>query len=373
MADTLWVATRKGLFRLEQQSQGTWRVGHVAFVGEPVSMMLDDPRDGTVYAALNLGHFGVKIHRSEDRGISWTEVPTPAYPQPQDPDAPPPARPDGRPGKPLALSMVWALEPAGPRAAEGLWMGTLPGGLFYSNDRGQSWSLNRGLWEREERKHWMGGGADDPGIHSICVDPRDPRHVLISVSCGGTWRTRDGGETWSQTAHGMVAEYMPPERQNDPDVQDPHRTVQCAGQPNVMWTQHHNGVFRSEDHGMSWQRVLGLKPSAFGFGVAVHPHDGQTAWFVPAVKDQTRIAVDGKLVVTRTRDGGKTCEVLSQGLPSGLCYDIVYRHALEVDSTGDGLAFGSTTGHLWTSANGGDSWQMLPHYLPPIYAVRFGA
>ncbi|MEQ9360197.1 MAG: exo-alpha-sialidase, partial [Rhodospirillales bacterium] len=80
---------------------------------------------------------------------------------------------------------------------------------------------------------------------------------------------------------------------------------------------------------------------------------------------------DGKLVVSRTRDGGKTFEVLSKGLPQRHAYDLVYRHALAVDETGERLAFGSTTGGFWISEDAGDSWQALDARLPPIAAVKF--
>jgi len=89
--------------------------------------------------------------------------------------------------------------------------------------------------------------------------------------------------------------------------------------------------------------------------VAVHPHDGDTAWFVPAVKDEHRIPADGRVVVTRTRDGGRSFDKL----PQVDAYDIVFRHALDVDETGDQLAFGSTTGSLWVSDNQGDNWTTL--------------
>jgi hypothetical protein len=114
-----------------------------------------------------------------------------------------------------------------------------------------------------------------------------------------------------------------------------------------------------------------VRPSGFGFAVAVHPHDADTAWFVPGIKDEHRIPVDGKLVVTRTRDGGRSFEVLDRGLPQEHAYDLVLRHALDVDASGEVLAFGSTTGSLWISENGGDDWQAVSHHLPPIYAVRF--
>jgi hypothetical protein len=114
-----------------------------------------------------------------------------------------------------------------------------------------------------------------------------------------------------------------------------------------------------------------VKPSTFGFAVAVHPHDPDTAWFIPAVKDEKRYPTDGRVVVNRTRDGGQTFETLTKGLPQSHAYDLVYRHALDVDATGDRLAFGSTTGSLWISENSGDSWRELAAHLPPIYAVRF--
>jgi len=103
----------------------------------------------------------------------------------------------------------------------------------------------------------------------------------------------------------------------------------------------------------------------------VHPRDPGTAWFVPAIKDEKRIPVDGKLVVARTRDGGASFEVLSRGLPDMPSYDLVYRHGLAIDATGERLAFGSTTGGLWITEDGGDSWSMVPARLPPVLAVAF--
>jgi photosystem II stability/assembly factor-like uncharacterized protein len=217
----------------------------------------------------------------------------------------------------------------------------------------------------------MGGGYDAPGMHSVCVDPRDSRRVSVAVSTGGVWQTRDRGETWALRASGMRAEYMPPDQQGNPLVQDVHRMVACRGNPDVMWVQHHNGVFRSTDGAQSWTEITTAALSAFGFAVAVDPNDANTAWFVPAVKDEKRVPVNAQLAVTRTRDGGRTFEVLREGLPAGPAYDLIYRHALDIDAAGQRLAFGSTTGGLWISENRGDSWQCVSAHLPPIAAVRF--
>jgi hypothetical protein len=166
---------------------------------------------------------------------------------------------------------------------------------------------------------------------------------------------------------------MPPERRGDPIVQDVHLLARSAANPDIVWCQHHNAVFRSEDRGANWQEVTAIRPSKFGFAVAVHPRDPDTAWFVPAVKDERRIPVDAKVVVARTRDGGRRFEVLTTGLPQRHAYDLVWRHALAVDATGERLAFGSTSGGLWISEDSGDSWTMLDARLPPVAVVRFAA
>lgn len=363
MSEAMHVATRKGLFRLERRA-GAWKVERVSFLGEPVTMTLADPRDGTLYAALNLGHFGVKLHRSDDRGRRWIEVRSPSFPLEQAPPA------DAAEKGP-SVHQVWALAAGGAGEPGVLWAGTIPAALFRSADRGESWQLVRGLWDRPERRLWQGGGYPAAGLHSICVDPRDPRRLHCGISSGGVWLTSDGGETWTCRSTGMYAEYMPPEGREDPNVQDPHHVVQCPASPDVLWAQHHNGVFRTTDGASRWEEVTAIRPSKFGFAVAVHPADGATAWFVPGVKDECRVPVDGRLVVARTRDGGESFDVLRDGLPQEHAYDLVYRHALDVDETGERLAMGSTTGNLWISESGGDRWQLLSAHLPPVYQVAF--
>src|SRR5262249_33015183 len=156
-------------------------------------------------------------------------------------------------------------------------------------------------------------------------------------------------------------------------IQDPHRVVQCPASPDCLWAQHHNGVFRSTDGAASWQEVRDVPPSVFGFAVAVHPRVPDTAWLVPAVKDERRVPVGGHVVVSRTPDGGRSWQVLREGLPQEHAYDITYRHALDVDGRGDSVAFGTTTGALWVSDDQGDTWQCVSAHLPPVYAVRFAA
>lgn len=359
MTDKLYVGTRKGLFVLSRVS-GKWDISETRFLGEPVSAVL--AIGDTVWAALDLGHFGPKVWRRTGNE-EWTEMQTPAFPpKPEDAVDDP---------HPWSVGRIWNLTPGGVDGR--IWAGTMPGGLFLSEDYGASWSLNTQLWEMPERQKWMGvAGGEQPGLSSVLVDPGNPEKLTLGVSCAGIWQTADTGQTWQNIGDGFDNEYMPPDQRHDPIAQDIHQIAHCRAHPHVIWCQHHSRIYRSTDYGATWRPLETAQPSGFGFAVVAHPKDQDTAWFVPAIKDEQRFPVDAKIVVTRTRDGGETFEVLDQGLPDRHAYDLVYRHALGIDETGDRLAFGSTSGGLWLSEDGGESWSAPDCRLPPVACVRFG-
>ena len=92
---------------------------------------------------------------------------------------------------------------------------------------------------------------------------------------------------------------------------------------------------------------------------------------MPAHSDQKRAPIDGRVVVNRTRDAGRTFEMLTNGLPQQHAYDLVLRHSLDIAADGNNLAIGSTTGNLWVTADQGDTWHEVASNLPPIYSVRY--
>lgn len=358
---TLVLGTKKGLLVLEQGARGDWRSQPLQHPGVHVSLTLFDARTGTLWAGLDHGHWGSKLSRSQDGGRSWTEVAAPKYP-------------DGLTGpctkKPAALRYIYGLA-AGRKAEPGrLYLGTVPGGLFVSDDDGASWRLDRALFEHPTRGRWGQAGKDfdEPGIHSILVDPRDARRLLTGSSSAGVMGTRDGGETWQPMNKGMTNSYLP-----DPNAEvghDPHFLAHCEREPDVVWQQNHCGVFRSVDGARSWTTISQTDgPVNFGFPIAADATNPERAWVVPATSDQQRCAVDGAMCVARTDDGGRRWQVFRQGLPQQDCYDVAYRHAL--DARGDALAFGTTTGNLYASDDAGESWRCLGTNFPPINSVRF--
>lgn len=358
MSDRLLVGARKGLFEIVRRRRG-WDVEEAHFVGDPVSAAL--ARSGVTFAALDLGHFGAKLWRREGNG-AWRELPAPSFPVKPEHAVDDP--------HPWSLGKIWSIEPGGVDGR--LWAGTMPGGLFRTDDDGDTWRLSEALWFMPERQKWLGvAGGEQPGISSVLVHPRNPADIRLGISTAGVWATTDTGASWRLINHGMRATYLPPEQAGEPMMQDIHCLARCAAHPDIMWCQHHNGVFKSEDAGENWQEVMTIRPSQFGFVVVAHPHDARTAWFVPAIKDERRVPVDAKVVVARTRDGGESFEVLRDGLPQRHAYDLVWRHGLAVDESGQRLALGSTSGGLWISENGGESWTALDARLPPVSTVRF--
>ena len=354
MADRLLVSTRKGLFCLGRSGRGRWQVERVCFLGDNVTLTLPDPRDGLWYAALDHGHFGAKLHRSPDRGATWEEVGVPAYPEP----------PAGYEEKdamgrviPWKLQRFWALEP-GLADQEGLlWAGTIPGGLFRSPDRGATWDLVRGLWEHPDRREWLGGGADFPGIHSICVDPRDARRVTRGRVLRGRLALRGRGRGLGlpraracapPTCRRAGLRTPHPGRAPDGAVPGP------AGGVLGPAPQRH---VRSADAG----RLAGPggDPRSAGavvrFPVAVHPADPPPPGSCPA---------------TRTSGGSPwtarwwCCAPGTAGAASRPCAGACprARPTTWCSATpwtwtdGERLAFGSTTGSLWVTEDGGDDW-----------------
>jgi len=390
MTSRILVGTRKGTF-LVDKANGRWRARLAGHAGTGVNFVARDPFTGRIWALVGHGHWGAKLSISDDDGATWTDAPAQIkYPEGAryiGQDMYEDTASDFGVGwkivtRPATLQKLWVI---GFGSGGRVYVGTIPGGLFVSRDAGASFELNLPLWNHPSRggnlfegdglgeTKWFGtpaseGGEFAPGIHSIVVDPRDPNRMLVAVSTAGVIETRDGGQTWNSANKGMLLEHTP-----EPDAEwghDTHYIEQCEGDPNHVWQQNHVGIYYSADGAASWTKVSAADEGIhFGFPVTADAEKGPTAWVVPGRSDQQRMAIDGALFVGRTEDGGKTWKALRKGLPQECAFDVVYRHALA--NKAGVVAFGSTTGNLYVSDDGGEGWTTVANNLPPVYSVRF--
>lgn len=349
----LLAGTSKGLIVYARKSR--WTLKSIHFKGLPVSMVYADAHTGRWWVAISHRHWGQKLHYSDDRGATWVAAATPKYPEDE----------EMRKGKPASLNYIWSVAGGENR----MWIGTEPGGLFLSEDRGRSFHLNRPLWRHPTRPdQWFGGGRDEAGIHSIVIDPWDEDHLYIGVSCGGVFETHDGGASWETRNTGLKADFIP--FHGSVAGHDPHMIRMFREKPELLWQQNHCGIYKSEDGGANWKEISG--PEGFpyyGFAMAISQKDESMAWVIPAVSDQMRIPVNESLVVCRTEDGGKSWQEQRTGLPQKGCFDIVLRHSLDIQD--ESLAFGTNNGNLFLSEDLGENWRCLNNYLTTIFVVVF--
>ena len=362
----IMIGSKKGLlFAKLEDDEWQWR--GPMFEGCHISRAQQDPRDGTLWVAVDTGHWGCKLHRSFDNGVNWEEVAAPKYPQGE----------WVRQGKEATLTYIWSF--AFPEdKPDVVLMGTSPGGLFISQDGGDSWQLNRPLWDWPERqKTWFAGGQGNMGaaLHALHCDGDS---IMVGVSAAGVFKSDDFGESWRVCNEGQVSYFL-----SDFTAEvghDPHCLSVCELEPSRVWMQNHCGVYRSDDGGETWIHVsegvenfdpsdpyTGMGAAFQGFAIHAHPFKPDTAWVVPMKSDEYRVAVDSQVMAIRTDDAGKTWRKLTNGLPSD-AFDLVLRHASHM--VYPRLAFGSTTGSLWFSQDEGESFQTLCNFLPPIHSIE---
>jgi len=138
-----------------------------------------------------------------------------------------------------------------------------------------------------------------------------------------------------------------------------------------MFMQFHGGVYRSDDAGESWTEIGAGLPSDFGFPVAVDPADPDSAYVIPLIADMDRVTPEGRVCVYETRDAGASWSARGEGLPQQDAYLTVLRQAF--CRAGDGspveLYFGATSGDVFGSDDGGESWFSVAVRLPPVHSV----
>jgi len=374
----VFVGTRKGgIVFTSDEARKKWQADDMQFKSWSVMHMQLDPRDQRLHAATSHFVYGPTTHYSDDLGKTWSQAKqVPALTRPSRSGRPAGTvdemfRAEGGESladKPEKMVQVWHIEPGRATEPGVLYAGAQPASLFVSRDRGETWSINEPLYDHPQRGKWN-PGAGGMCLHTILLDPGNPKRMYIAVSAAGCYRTDDGGQTWAPFNKNVLAEFMPDKY---PEFgQCVHKMAMHPSNPQLIYQQNHCGVYRSDNGGDDWIDIgEGRLPSRFGFPVAVHPHDPKTAYIALEESDQYRMSVDSKFSVWRTRNSGNSWERTSKGLPDR-AHLVVLREAMGTDSLPDaGIYIGTSTGQLFHSRDAGDSWELLADFLPPIQSVE---
>ncbi len=296
-------------------------------------------------------HWGPGVYYSDDLGRSWTETQGAAVRFPADLGD--------------SVERVWQIQPG--RDEGVVYAGTQPSALFRSDDRGESFSLVRSLWDHPHRPEW-GAGFGGQAIHTIVPHPGDSDRLTVAMSTGGVYRTSDGGESWAPANRGIKAYFFP-----DPWPefgQCVHKVASHPNRPDRLYAQNHHGVYRSDDAGEQWISIAEGLPADFGFPIVVDPHDPDTVYVFPLVADGERIPPGGRARVWRSRDAGQSWSESTAGLPDRF-YAAVMRDAFTTDQADPvGLYVGARDGSVWGSIDSGDSWTELADHLPDVLSIR---
>jgi photosystem II stability/assembly factor-like uncharacterized protein len=383
------VGTRKGAFILTADGKRQkWDVSGPHFTGWEIYHLKGSPADpNRIYASQTSGWFGQVIQRSDDGGKSWHQPGTP----PGEPTTGPDGMPKGESNKfvydtspktgapltthqwydgtqhPWEFKRVWHLEPSldDPNT---VYAGVEDAAIFRSTDGGKSWHELAGLRGHGTGPKWQ-PGAGGMCLHTILIDPSNPKRIFIAISAAGAFRTDDAGKTWKPINQGLKSQYIP-----DPTAEIGHCVHRIAlhqSRPKVLFMQKHWDVMRSDNAGDSWKEVSGNLPTDFGFVIDVHAHEPETIYVVPIKSDSEHFPLDGKLRVYRSRTGGNEWEALTKGLPQSDCYVNILRDAMAVDSLDKcGIYFGTTGGQVYLSPDGGDNWNPIVRDLPPVFSVE---
>ena len=358
------VGTRKGGFILTSEaSRRRWEVSGPHFGGWEVFHLEASPHDSDrLHASLWTSWHGAVIQRSDDGGRTWQPVGNQfTY-----------ADSDGKhlgwegEQKTWQFKRVWHLEPA-LHDAETVYAGVEDAAFFRSTDGGGVWEELTALRRHPTGSTWQ-PGAGGLGLHTIVLDPADPRRMFVAISAAGVFRTSDGGRTWETANTGLRATYTPePEPEAGYCV---HKIAMHPSRPATLFMQKHGGVYRSDNAGGSWTNISGNLSSDFGFPIAVHAHEPETIYVVPITSDTEHYPPGGVLRVWRSRRGDGAWEPLGHGLPDRNCYVNVLREAMAVDRLDPcGIYVGTTGGQVY-GAVGGDGWDAVAMHLPAVLSVE---
>lgn len=369
------VGTTKGAFILtSSDGRKSWSLSGPHCDLWTINHVIGDPESGALWAGGGSDWSGAGIWRSTDGGETWSlsqlsngmmaewAANDPGFAEMiggVPPDAP----------YSSDLVSIWSITHAHGK----LYAGSKPAHLFTSTDGGATWDRVEGLSEHPTRDGWNPGGAGLT-LHTLLPHPAKPGHMTIAISAAGVFSTQDDGATWDRTNRlGNAESHDHHDHDHSHEIGHcVHNMMRAPSDDDLIYQQNHHGVFRSNDGGQNWHDITAGLPSSFGFPIAVHPHDPETIWTIPLNGDmQGRFPPDAKAAVWRSRDAGETWEATRTGLPQENCFFTVLRQAMATDtSKSGGVYFGTNTGSVFATTDGGETWDEIARHLPTVLSIE---
>jgi photosystem II stability/assembly factor-like uncharacterized protein len=327
-ARELLVGTRDGVFAVTRSGVGNaWSVGRRGLEGHHVSALMVAPQTDTIFAGTHEGG----VLASDDGGRHW---------QPRSAG--------------LMSDDIYCLTYAADNGSARIYAGTEPARLGFSDDAGASWNELPALRSVPSVEKWTFPGPPHIAhVKNITFDPRSSRTIYAGIEVGGLLKSTDGGESWREM-HGVY--------------EDVHRVVIRPSRPDEVLVTGGDGLYRSPDGGETWQQVTTRADRiAYPDGFVVHPGDDRLMFMSGAIASpgtwrKTHFA-DPR--VARSRDGGRSWEILDKGFPEHLRGNFEAL-TIHVYPQGFSLFLGTTDGDIYCSDDGGDSWYLAASGLPAV-------
>ena len=354
----LLIGTSKGVFYYESnEDRREWSLKGPFLSGwEAYSVLGDSRRGHRLFAGTSHAAYGASIRVSDDFGDSWTQME----------DSPSYSEESG-----FSLNRIWQIAPGPANEPDTLFAGAEEAGLFVSRDGGRRWTELDALTKHPTRPGWF-PGAGGMCLHTILIDPRNPKRMWTATSAVGVFRTDDGGETWQPRNAGLAR--VPTGQPYEEVGYCVHKMVLDPENPDTLYMQEHGGVFRSTDGGDSWTPIeegltLQEGDAPFGFPIVVAPNGD--LFLAPLESSERRTMRGGKLLIYGRERGGDRWEPVGDVVPEEQRHVSVLRDAMAVDGLEPyGLYFGTTSGETFCSLDRGLSWTRLPGQLSRILTVK---
>ena len=327
LSQEVLVGTKEGVAIIAREGSG-WKLAHRALTDKHISAIIIEPESGLTFA----GAFHGSIHASPDGGRTWEP------------------RANG-----LSEANVYSLASARINGHTRLFAGTEPAHLFISDDLGRRWSEVPSLRSVPSVPKWSFPAPPHIGhVKHINFEPQNPTTMYASVEVGGLLKSTDAGEHW----------------QEFPSLyEDVHRTMIHPSNPKFLYAVTGRGLYVSPEGGATWDQWTRREDEIGGYpdGFVFRPSDPKTI-FMTAAHDAPgtwRTTHFAGARISRSKDGGRSWEVLRNGLPDRLQASIE-AFCLEEAGKSSAIFAATTAGEILSSEDNGESWKQIISGLAPI-------